>query len=126
LIAAQLAGVEYRLGESAAVFEFARRKTLECFGAVFLPELGADGTLHVGDHCLERFFADFGEVARLVDHAAALAAHAEGAGLAGVFAAHGLPKLEEAARFLGFTKSVGDCGPAAAGTDFFHGLYFVQ
>ena len=77
--------------------------------------------MHVGDHRLERFFADFGEVARLVDHAAALTAHAEGTGLAGVFGSHGLPEFKEAACFFGFAKGVGDSGPAAAGADFFHG-----
>jgi hypothetical protein len=52
--------------------------------------------LHVGDHRLERLFADFGPVTGLVAHAAGLAAHAQGAGLASVLAAHRFPQLPNA------------------------------
>ena len=64
--------------------------------------------------------ADLGEVARLVDHAAALAAHAERAGLAGVLRAHRLPQLQNAAGLAGFAPGVQDGRPAAAGFVFLH------
>ena len=87
---------------------------------VLFPEVGANGPLHVGDHCLQRFLADLGEVALLVDHAAALATHAERAGFAGVLGAHGFPELPQAASFAPFAQRVPDCRPTAAGGHFFH------
>jgi hypothetical protein len=59
-------------------------------------------------------------VAELVDHAAALAAHAERAGLAGVLGTHGLPESAEAADFAGLAEGIENGGPAAAGAELFH------
>ena len=66
------------------------------------------------------FLQTSGKWPGLVDHAAALAAHAESAGLARVLGAHGLPQLADAAGFAGFAERVEDGGPAAAGAVFLH------
>jgi hypothetical protein len=76
--------------------------------------------LHVGDHRLQALLADFWEVAELVHHAAALAAHAECAGLARILRAHGLPQLENAASLAGLSPRVEDGRPTAAGLVFLH------
>lgn len=52
--------------------------------------------LKIGGHRLEGFLADFREVAAFVDHAAQLPAHADRAGLAGVFGTHGFPHVPPA------------------------------
>jgi len=56
----------------------------------------SDDPAHVGGLGLHRLLADLGEVALLIHHAAGLAAHAEGARLAGVPAAESSVELEGA------------------------------
>ena len=119
-VAAGVARVANRLDEPAAGFELARRKLLQIACGILLPEVAVDGALHVGDHRLQAFFADFRKVAQLVDHAAALAAHAQRAGLAGILAAHGPPELEDAAGLAGLLPGVPNSGPTAAGFQFLH------
>src|SRR5262249_24830454 len=86
--------------------------------------LGEEGRreplLHVGDHGLQRLLAHLGPVAGLVPHAALLAAHAEGARLAGVLAAHGGPEAAPADA-AGHAEGVEDGGETAAGAEGFHG-----
>src|SRR5207342_34081 len=91
-----VAAVSHRLDQPAARFHFARRELLQLTRRIPLPEIAADGPLHVGDHRLQTLFADFGKIAQLVDHPAALAAHAERTCLTGILRAHGPPELQEA------------------------------
>ena len=113
-VAARLARVAHRLDEPAAGFQLARRKLLQLARRIALPEVAADGALHVGDHRLQALLADLGKMAQLVDHAAALAAHAQRARLAGVLRAHGPPELEDAAGLAGLPPGVPDGRPTAA------------
>ena len=85
------------LRDPAAGFELARREGLQLRNRIRRPKLGPDAALNVGGHRLQALLADFGEVSRLVHHAALLAAHAERAGFTGVLRTHGLPEFEEAA-----------------------------
>jgi hypothetical protein len=49
------------LRNAANVFHLARRELLQLRKGVCLPEFWHDRALHVGDHRLERFFADLGK-----------------------------------------------------------------
>ncbi len=60
-VAAGFARVEHRLDEPAAGFQLARRKLLQLARRIALPEVAADGALHVGDHRLQAFLADLRE-----------------------------------------------------------------
>ena len=73
------------MGESAGHFKLLGVKAAELVEAEFLEEVILDRALHIGDRGLNGFFTDRGEMARFIDHAALLPAHAEGAGFTGVF-----------------------------------------
>ena len=87
VVAVSCSGVDGE-DDAAGGFEFAGGEGAELIEGVTGEELGGDSGLHVGGHGLEGLFADFGEEAALVDHAAELSSHAERAGLAGVFGKH--------------------------------------
>jgi hypothetical protein len=113
-VAAGVARVEHWLDQSAAGFQLARRELLQLAGREPLPEVAADRPLHVGDHRLQALLADGGKLAQLVDHAAALPAHAQRARLAGVLRPHRPPQLDEAARLAGLPPGITDGRPAPA------------
>ena len=102
------------LDETARVLHLVGREHPQLGHRVRLEERRFHRALHVGDHRLERLLADFGKVARLVHHAAGLAAHPDRAGLAGVFRPHGLPEGKEAAGLTGLFQRVEHSPPAAA------------
>ncbi len=108
-----------RLGEPAAPFQLTRRKTAQLGDAEALEKLGPQPLLHVGDHGLQRFLADFRPMAGLIAHAAGLAAHAQGAGLASIARPQRLPKLKHADA-PGHPQGVFDCGPSTAAAEAFH------
>ena len=111
----------HRLDEPAGVLHLIGREHPQLGQRVGLEEGRLHRPLHVGDHRLERLLADLGEVAGLIDHAAGLAAHADRAGLAGVFRPHRLPEGPHASRLAGLLEGVEHRPPAAACLDSAHG-----
>ena len=103
-----------RRGDPTGRLELARGERTQLLVGVLLEEPRLDPARHVRDHRLQRLLADLGEVARLVDHAAGLAAHAERAGLAGVVRPHRLPELEDAAGLPALLQRVPDGGESSA------------
>ena len=112
----------HRLDEPAGVLHLIGREHPQLGQRVGLEKCRLHGALHVGDHRLERLLADLGEVARLVDHPARLAAHAHRAGLAGVFRPHRLPEGPQPAGFACLLEGVEHCPPATACFDSAHGM----
>ncbi len=64
------AGEPQRLRQPAAGFEFPRSELLQLRKGVRREKIGQNRPLHVGNHRLQRFFADLGKVPRLVHHSA--------------------------------------------------------
>ena len=109
-----------RLHETAGVLHLIGREHPQLRHGVGLEERRLHRPLHVGDHCLERLLADLGKVARLIDHAARLAAHADRAGLAGVLRPHRLPEGPQSTGFACLLEGVEHRPPAAACFDSAH------
>ena len=113
--------VEDRLDESAAGFELPGGPATHLRDGELGPEICSDGRLHVGGHGLKGFFADFGERTVFVDHAAVLATHPQGTGLAGVSRPQGLVHFPNAAGFEPFAECVSNGLPTSAGLESSHG-----
>src|SRR5690606_34229331 len=80
------------LNEPTAGLQLLRSELLKLGCRIGVPEFRADGPLHVGGHGLQRLLAEFRKAASLVDNASSLAPHSQGACLAGILGAHGLPE----------------------------------
>ena len=107
-------------GEPARRLELPGTHPGEAAEIVVFEEVVRYGSCHVGGHGLDGLLAHFGEVAGLVDHPAELAAHPQGAGLAGVAGPQRPVHGNHTSRLAGLGEGIPNGGEAPSCADLPH------